>query len=344
MNARIFSRLLIMTAAMGLLLAAPAAQAQKPPKGDNYNSPVNLPLNGQKTIKNVENATMEPIGIEQVSCDGDNSSDNSVWFTFVMPAFGHVDIDSAGTLLNSATGSSGFVAFSVHKSDPGLTEEGCLVGTLPRFTNLTLNSGTYLVRIASDGANALISPSQYRVGIRVRRLLNMLQNNSWEDTPLGVHWKIPKAGTPPKVRFECPYSCGVRFDGLAKGKVVQKVTIPASQLKFKAGDILSANISVNDTGAEGADIRVILKIKYKNGKPTTVVKHTRRIVHPTTTTFYAYGMVYAEIAHKAVASIQLVIMSPKATDTFMVGSAELLLYAGTSVREGSPLPVPPPAP
>src|SRR5688500_15879929 len=83
-----------------MLLAAPAAYAQTPPQGDNVEAPKNVPLNKQKTVKNVQHATLQRIGIEAASCDGDNSSDHSVWFRFTMPYGGTVDVDSSGSIVN----------------------------------------------------------------------------------------------------------------------------------------------------------------------------------------------------------------------------------------------------
>jgi hypothetical protein len=325
-----------------VLLVVPAANAQTPPKGDNVAAPVNLPLNKHKTIKNAQFATMEGIGIEAATCDGDNSSDHSVWFRFTMPRGGMVDIDSGGTILNSAEGSHSFVVLSLHQQDAGFTELDCVVSTTARFTGVNLPAGIYLVRIANDSVNEPTGPSQYRVSIRLRFMSGMIENSSFENSPLGVHWKIGRAGSPPKVTFVCLTSCGVRFGGAAGGKVLQNVSFDPKQLKYKVGDVVSADAFINNTGVSGANVRMMLKISYSDGRPKTVVKQTRLITQTGTTTTRSFGGIYAEIASKAVSKIQLTVMSPAVTDTFTVDSASLNLRAGTSVREQGLLPVPPP--
>lgn len=327
-----------------ILLAAPAAYAQTPPKGDNAAAPVNVPLNKQKTVKNAQFATMEAIGTEGVSCDADNSSDHSVWFRFTMPRGGVIDIDSGGTILNGAGGSHSFVALSLHRRDAGFTELNCVVSATARFTGVDLPAGEYLVRIASDSVNEPSGPSQYRLSIRLRFMSGLIQNSSFENTPLGAHWQIKRPGTPPKVTFVCLTTCGVRFGGAVKGKVVQNVSIDPKQLKYKVGDVVDADAFINNTGVSGANVRMILKITYSDGRPKTVVKQTRLITQTGTTTLRSFGGIYAELVSKAVSNIQLTIMSPAASDTFTVDSASLNLRAGTSVREQGLLPVPPPPP
>lgn len=324
-----------------MLLTAPAVHAQTPPKGDNVSKPVNVALNAQKTVKNVQFATMEGIGVEAATCDGDNSSDHSVWFRFTMPRGGTVDIDSGGTILNSAEGTHSFVALSLHQQDAGFTELECMVSTTARFTGVNVPAGNYLVRIANDSINEPTGPSQYRISIRLRFMAGMLENSSFEDSPLGVHWKISRAGSPPKVTFVCLTSCGVRFGGAAKGKVHQNVTFDAAALRYKVGDVVSADAFINNTGVSGANVRMILKIVYTDGRPATLVKKTRLITQTGTTTTRSFGGIYAEVVSKAVARVQLTIMSPAASDTFTVDSASMNLRAGTSIREQSLLPVPP---
>ena len=324
-----------------ILLAAPV-YAQTPPKGDNVGAPVNVPLNKQKTVKNVQFATMEGIGIEAVTCDADNSSDHSVWFRFTMPRGGTIDIDSGGTILNGADGSHSFVALSLHRQDAGFTELDCMISSTARFTGVNLPAGGYLVRIASDSVNEPTGPSQYRISIRLRFMSGMIENSSFEDLPLGVHWDIRRAGTPPKVTFVCLTTCGVRFGGAEKGKVVQNVAFERSQLRYKVGDIVNADAFINNTGFSGANVRMMLKITYSDGRPKTVVKQTRLITQTGTTTLRSFGGIYAEITSKAVAKIQLSIMSPNTSDTFTVDSVSMNLRAGTSVRELGLLPVPPP--
>jgi hypothetical protein len=324
-----------------MLLAVPTAFAQTPPKGDNVANPANVPLNTQRTVKNVQFATMEGIGIEAVSCDGDNSSDHSVWFRFTMPYGGTVDIDSSGSIVNGATGSHTFVALSLHQANAGLTEAGCQVSSTARLVNQTLPAGTYLVRIANDSVNEPSGPSQYRLSVRARFMSGFLEDSSFESTALGVHWKVKRAGDPPKITRVCSGGCVVRFGGVAGGKLQQKVAIAPSVLKFKVGDVASANAFINNTGVGGSDVKLTLKIVYSDGTPATVASVRRHITQTGTAAIASFGSVYAEVRSKNVQTFIFMITSPVANEMFSVDSATMQVQAGTSVRTDGLLPVPP---
>ncbi len=324
-----------------LLLAAPAAYAQTPPKGDNVEAPKNVPLNKQKTVKNVQFATSQGIGIEAATCDGDNSSDHSVWFRFTMPYGGTVDIDSSGSIVNGQAGSHTYVVLSLHRDDAGLTELGCQVSSTARLTGQLLTAGTYLVRIANDSINEPSGPSQYRLSVRVRFMSGFLQDPGFESTALGVHWKAKKAGDPPKITRVCSGDCVVRFGGVAGGKLQQKVAIDRSVLRFKVGDVVGADAFINNTGVGGSDVKLTLRIVYSDGHAPTVSTSRRHITQTGTALTASFGSVYAEVASKNVQQFVLVITSPVASEMFSVSTTTMQVQAGTSVRTDTLLPVPP---
>lgn len=321
-----------------LASAAPTA-AQNPPKGDNYQQPIKIVPNTQKTVKNVQYASLQAPSIELTACDADNSSDNSVWFRFVMPRGGSVDLDSSGSVLNSTLSSHSYVTLSLYDA-ASLNERRCETDNGARILDTVLPAGEYLVRIASDG-DYPNGPSQYRLSLRIRSLLGMGKNANFENATPGEFWAIRRAGSPPKVTFVCITDCGVRFNGATKGKVLQNVKFEKSELRFKKGDMVNATAYINSTGPSGSNVRMILKIVYNDGTPQTISKQTRHITHTSTTTSTNFGGVYAEIASKAVKKFQVTIMSPDAIDIFTVSSTTMNMTSGFSVRQHGLISVPP---
>lgn len=323
-----------------LILVAVPTLAQTPPKGDNAAAPVNVALNARKTVHNIQYATMEGAAVETVSCDAGNSSDHSVWFRFTMPEGGAVDIDAGGSIINGASGSHAYVALSLHREDAGLTEVGCIISSTARLVNQPLVAGGYVVRLANASINTPTGPSQYRISLRARYLSGLLDDPSFENQPLGVTWKAKRAGDPPKVTRVCSSSCVIRFGGVADGRVVQSVVFDRKVLRFKAGDVVSADGFINNTGVAGANVRLMLKITYTDGHPVTKVTATRLIVQTGTGATISFGGLYAEIASEAVGKIQLTVISPTAAETFSLEAATVNLQAGSSARDLL-LPVPP---
>jgi hypothetical protein len=340
MNIRLFRNALFAVFAL-MLFAAPAVHAQTPPKGDDLDKPVNVPLNTQKTVKNVQYATVTGTSVENASCDGDNSSDHSVWFRFRMPYGGTVDIDSGGSILNSAGSSHSFVVLSVYRAGGGLVEVGCQVSSTARLLNQNLSAGTYFVRIANESVNEPTRASQYRLSVRVRFMSGFLEDPSFETTALGTHWKAKRAGNPPKITRVCSGDCVIRFGGAAGGKLQQNVAITPSILKFKVGDVVSANAFINNTGVGGSDVKLTLKILYADGRPPTVAKARRHITQTGTAATVGFGSISAEVASKNVRMLVFMITSPLANEMFSVDTTSLAVQAGTSVRTDGLLPVPP---
>jgi hypothetical protein len=340
MNFRLFRNALFAVFAL-MLFAAPAVHAQTPPKGDDADQPVNVPLNTQKTVKNVQHATVTGTSIENASCDGDSNSDHSVWFRFNMPYGGTVDIDSGGSILNGAGGSHSFVVLSVYKAGGGLAEVGCQVSSTARLLNQNLSAGTYYVRIANDSVNEPTRDSQYRLSVRARFISGFLEDPSFESHALGVYWKAKGAGDPPKVTRVCSGDCVIRFGGVAGGKLQQRVTIAPNVIQFKVGDVVSANAFINNTIVAGSDVRITFKIVYFDGTPATVASTTRHITQTGTAAVASFGSVFAEVASPKVQSFVFKVISPVASQTFSVDSTSLAVQAGTSVRTDGLLPVPP---
>jgi hypothetical protein len=332
-------RSLVLTIATFILLfAAPTVQAQNPPKGDNVANPVKIALNTQKTVKNIQNASVESPATENTSCDGDDNSDHSVWFRFVMPAGGTVDLDSGGSILNGSTGSHAYVVLTLYRETAGLAEVACMLSTNARLVSQNLTAGVYFVRIANDSITEPTAPSQYRLSLRLRSMNGLLQDPSFENEALGVSWKAKKAGSPAKVTRVCTTECQIRFGGAAKGQVFQRVSIDTKSLRFKVGDVVSADAFINNTPIAGADVKLTLQIVYADSTPATQVSLTRHITQTGTSVVKGFGSIFAEIRSKAVESIKFTITSPDASETFSVTSTGLTIQAGTSVRA---LPLPP---
>ena len=338
MNVRTIRRLSILSAAL-LLFAAPAAHAQTPPAGDNHLSPVTVKLNGSTTVTNVQFATLESALVEAVTCDGNASSDNSVWFQFTLPSSGEVDIDAGGSLLDTGTGTNSQILMTLYEPDGvGLAETICLFENKPRMTGIDLSAGTHVVRLASDMAVMPQAPSQYRLSIRVRYLGNFLLDSKF-DQPLGTVWKIKDAGDPPLIVQACQTSCSISFNGIAGGSLRQKVLIDPAVMKFKVGDYFGASAYVLGTPVAGSDIKITVKLNYSDGTPATKVSLVEHITQTSTVVSDVAGGFAIEIKSKALKSIKFIVTSPTTADTFNVGLTVLSLSAGTSVR--APLPVPP---
>lgn len=332
-----------------IMLAAPAAHAQNPPKGDFVDDPVRVAVNARKTVKNVQHATANDGSFEEVSCDADDSSDHSVWFIFRLVNGGLVDIDSGGTVLNYEDGSASFVALTLFRVQPlgGIVEEGgaCVVSSTARLTNLNLTAGEYVVRIANESVFEPSLPSQYRLSIRLRFDSGLLQNPEFAD-PFDEHWKIKKPGNPPKVTRVCPGGdCAIRFGGTAGGRIQQKIGVDLKWQKWVKGDLLVGDIYVNNTPVAGSDVTLTLQIAYSDGTPKTKVSATRHITQTSTVSLTYFGAVHAEIASKNVKKIVFKVSSPANSDMFTMQNPSIALKAGSSVRAPllSVLPLPPPA-
>src|SRR5690606_2229423 len=158
---------------------------------------------------------------------------------------------------------------------------------------------------------------------------------------IGVNWKIRRAGDPPKVTRVCTTSCVIRFGGAAKGRLQQGVSFDRKMLRFKVGDVISADGFINNTGVAGANVRMMIKIAYSDGHPVTKAAATRSIVQTGTSTSRSFGGLLAEITSPAVRKIKFIVISQTVSDTFSVESVSLNLKAGST---RSPLLPVPPAP
>lgn len=334
---RLFGVLLIL--AVLPIFTSPVAHAQTPPKGDNQSAPINIALNTSKTVKHIENATMESAIIEDTPCDVSDLSDHSVWFRFEVPISMLVDIDASGALIQTDFGAYTDVVLSYYKDQGALTHRGCATGTNARLANQLLSANdVYYVRIANLSQHAPTGPSRYRLNLRVRETLSIPQDSFIATNPLGVHWQVKKAGDPPKVVRLCPNGCYIRFDGAAGAKVFQKVDFDASVLQFKPGDIVSMTSFVFMTPPGGSDIKLSIRIDYSDGTPSTKVKATRQFINTSTNIAQNIGPIIAEVAGK-VQRMTFSISSPDVDDVFSVLSVEAEAYAGSGPRGLLPVPL-----
>lgn len=325
-----------------LLIAAPVvlAQSRTPPQGDNLAGYVQVPLNASKTVYGVESATLEGLDVEDTVCDVSSASQYSVWFGFDVPEgmSAMVDIENGGSVIATANSASTNVRTTLYSQDALLTELDCEVDGRA-IVGAELGAGAYRIRIAAKPNEPLIAPSRYMVTVRVRALWDLLEDTHFADSELGVTWKTKNAGDPAKIFRECGLTCGVHFDGIAGGQLTQTVRVDPAELRFKAGDLIEADVFVNSTPDAGADIKLTVKIIYANGTPTTKAAVTRHITFPVTFgSLMSFGRIYTEIQHKSVKRIKFIVTSPQATDTFRVDITTLRLYYGTSLRA---LPLPP---
>lgn len=341
MNALFFIRRLTIVFAALLLMAAPTAYAL-PPAGDTLAAPVAILVNSGKTIDGAEAATNLDGAFEASTCDGNASSANSVWFSLTLPAASVLDIDSAGTLLQLAASVRTFVVLTVYQYSPGpvLNQTNCVFGDNARLTSIPLSAGEYRIRIAND-AGSLAGASRYRLHVRARAMDQFLQEPVFETSDLGVVWKAKNAGNPAQIYRFCTATCGIRFNGAAGGLVQQTVDFDPSPIKWVPGDLLRADVSINNTPVTGADVKLTLKIIYTGGTPVTKVSATRHITDINTGIVTSpFGGLYAVVASKAVKSVKFIVTSPQADDTFSLKHTLLSLYAGSGLRD-SVLPPPP---
>jgi hypothetical protein len=134
------------------IIAAPAAIASGVPKGDDQNAPVLIALNTAKTVKHIENATLQAPSIEEASCDPNDLSDHSIWFRFTVPISMLLDIDASGAIITGAQGSHNLVVLSYYEDEGTLTQRGCTTGTNARLTNQLVSAGdVFYVRVANIG-------------------------------------------------------------------------------------------------------------------------------------------------------------------------------------------------
>ncbi|MBK9124193.1 MAG: hypothetical protein IPM16_13900 [Chloroflexi bacterium] len=334
---RLFGVLLIF--AVLPVFTLPVAHAQTPTKGDNQSAPINIALNTSKTVKHIENATMESALVEETSCDVSDLSDHSVWFRFEVPITMLVDIDASGALIQTDSGAYANVVLSYYRLQGALLHQGCAIGTNARLANQLLSAdGVYYVRIANISQHEPTGPSRYRLSLRVRETLSIPQDPFIATQPLGVNWQVKKAGNPPKVVRLCPNGCYIRFDGAAGAKVFQKVDFDSSVLQFKPGDIVSMTSFVFMTPPEGSHVKLSIRIDYSDGTPSTKVKATRLFINTSTNTAQDIGPIIAEVAGK-VQRMTFSISSPDVDDVFSVLSVEAEAYAGSGPRGVLPVPL-----
>ena len=134
-----------------------------------------------------------------------------------------------------------------------------MISSTARLLNQNLSAGTYLVRIANESVNEPTRASQYRLSVRVRFMSGFLEDPSFENNAFGPYWKVKNAGNPRKITRSCSGgTCVARFAGAKGGKLKQKTVIDPAVLQFKAGDVVTANAFINNTGVDGADVSLTL--------------------------------------------------------------------------------------
>ena len=340
---RLLSTCRLVLMCCGLLLATPAVHAA-PPNGDNRTAPINIALNSRKTVKHIENATLEAPAIEDTACDPSDLTTHSVWFRFEVPMSMVLDLDATGAVINSAVGTHSDIMLSYYEDVGGtITHRGCTSGQYPRLEDLLVSGDkVYYVRIASIGS-APTSSSKYKLSVRVRYILNVVQDPGFLFEPLGVLWKVKNDDNPAKIVRVCPSNCYIDFGGVAKGQLFQKVVFDPSVMRFKVGDLIYGTAYVFLTPVDGADIKLSIKIKYSDGTPPTKVSVTRHFANPSTNLAENFGPILAVVAGQ-VASITYSVTSPQADDTFSVLSYEAEAYAGSGPRGILPLLSAPPQP
>lgn len=326
-----------------LLIVAPASLAQPRGafKGDDSADFIPIAMNASKTIENIHLATLEAPLTEEASCDSNDSSDHSVWFGFDVPAGTsvNVEISSGGSIINLGTSQESFITMSLYRVTAPVGEVACAING--NVTQTGLSAGSYRVRFATDYGLPVLAPSRYRVTVRLRALSEMLQDNHFITNPLGVVWKAKNAGIPPKVIRDCSPACVVKFTGAAKAKLVQTVIPDPSFVRFKPGDLIRAGALAGEAPIAGANIKLTILINYSDGTPPTKVSAVRIVTSTSEGVYQTTGLLFAEIASKAVKSIRLTLSSPTAADTFSVLQASLAMLGGTSLRDAAALPLPP---
>jgi hypothetical protein len=314
-----------------VLLAAPAAHAA-PPQGDNQETPIDIALNSTITVKQIQDATLEAPSFEATECDPDGLTDHSVWFRFTTPLTLLLDLDAAGAFVASATEMHSRIVISYYEDVGGvITHRGCTSGDSLRLEDLLLSTDTvYYVRIANFGDEPT-SPSEYKLSARVRFVLSTAQPEFVAIEDIGTRWTTRKA-TPSQIARVCitPPStdCRIDFAGVAKGEFLQKVDFDKAVMRFKRGDLVSADASVFRTPPEGAEVELTIKIRYSGGTPPTTVRATRHIINTSTNTALFVGGIMAKVAGQ-VKSITYSVSSPNDDDVFSVLSYSTKVYAGS---------------
>lgn len=331
-----------------LVSSGTSTQAQPAPRtpipGDNANDAVKVKLNGSATITGVEDATLEGSLIEDTTCDPSDNSTYSVWFTFTMPTNGTVTIDTSGTLFNTGVYwvNYNIVVTLYRLAVPLPIHMACDSSSIwPAIEDVVLTPATYRIRVANLNPQTLLAPSQARVSIRVNSLVNILEDYSFEDNPLGSPWKAKGDTNPPKIVRTCAASCDVEFRGIAGGKLMQKLSLPLDDLKIKPGDLLRMAGGFNSTPVSGSNVKMTIKITYTDGTPATKVSTTKHFTNTSSMSWTSVGVFYAEFASKNVKKVIATVQSPTAADIFHIDYVTLAMYAGGVVRDESGLlPVP----
>jgi len=336
------ARLITCGAVLLFIAAAPSTLAQPRGafKGDDLADYIPIALNGTKTVENIQLATLEAPLTEEASCDSNDSSDHSVWFGFEVPVdqSANIEISSGGSIINLGSSQDNLVTISLYRAGT-LTELACVLNGNVSVSGLS--EGSYRVRFATDYVSSVLAPSRYRITIRLRALSEMLQDGEFNTNPLGVVWKAKNAGIPPKVIRDCSPACVVKFTGAAKAKLVQTVIPDPSFVRFKPGDLIRAGALAGEAPIAGANIKLTILINYSDGTPPTKVSAVRIVTSTSEGVYQTTGLLFAEIASKAVKSIRLTLSSPTAADTFSVLQASLAMLGGTSLRDAAALPLPP---
>ena len=186
------------------------------------------------------------------------------------------------------------------------------------------------VRIANSGDEPT-SASEYKLSARVRFVLSTAEPEFVALEDVGTRWTIKKA-TPAQIARVCvtPPStdCRIDFAGVAKGEFLQKVDFDKAAIRFKRGDLVSADVSVFRTPPEGAEVELTIKIKYSDGTPPTTVRATRHFINTSTNLAQSVGAIMAKVAGQ-VKSITYSVSSPHEDDVFSVLSYSTEIYAGS---------------
>ena len=314
-----------------VLLAAPAAHAE-PTKGDNREAPIDIALNSTITVKQIQDATLEAPSVEETECDPSGFTNHSVWFRFTAPMTMLLDLDATGAFIAGATATHSRIVISYYEDVGGvITHRGCTGGDSFRLEDLLIDmDNVYYVRIANSGDEPT-SPSEYKLSARVRFVLSVAQPEFVAIEEIGTRWTTKKA-SPSQIERVCitPPStdCRIDFGGAANAEFFQKVDFDKAVMRFKRGDLLSADASVFRTPPEGAEVELTIKIKYSGGTPPTTVRATRHFINTSTSLAQSVGGIMAKVAGQ-VKSITYSVSSPHDDDVFSLLSYSTEVYAGS---------------
>ena len=314
-----------------VLLAAPAAHAA-PTQGDDRDAPIDIALNSTITVKQIQDATLEAPSVEETECDPDGITDHSVWFRFTAPMTMLLDLDATGAFIDSATETHSGIVIAYYEDVGGvITHLGCTSGDSARLEDLLLSTdGVYHVRIANSGEEPT-RPSEYKLSARVRFVLSTAQPDFVASEDIGTRWTTKKAG-PSQIERVCitPPStdCRIDFAGAANAELFQKVDFDKAVMRFKRGDLLSADAFVFRTPPEGADVELTIKIKYSDGTPPTTARATRHFINTSTNLAQSVGAILAKVAGQ-VKSITYSVSSPDDDDVFSILSYSTEAYPGS---------------